>query len=123
MNVADFNVNFRRHFPQAPYCLDVQSTVAFGKPWTARIDIVKLDDWLHRQMGPYEKKGLSMREAIIKKFGKRAAAFVMHALTDKQDEKEKALIARQDEKERLRTLARKFAERIQKKKQNKNIST
>lgn len=57
MNVAYFQQNLRRHFPGAPYCLDTLCTMAArggGGADHARIDIIKLDDWLIGRHGEYE---------------------------------------------------------------------
>ncbi len=41
------------------------------------IDTIKLDDWLHKQVGDYEKEeGLSMKESLSKYYGEAAASFV-----------------------------------------------
>lgn len=36
------------------------------------IDILKFDEWLHKQIGDYEDEGMSMSEAIIKHYGNQA---------------------------------------------------
>ena len=36
------------------------------------IDILKFDEWLHKQIGDYEDDGMSMSEAIIKHYGNQA---------------------------------------------------
>lgn len=36
------------------------------------IDILKFDEWLHKQIGDYEDDGLSMSEAITKHYGQQA---------------------------------------------------
>jgi len=45
------------------------------------IDIIKFDDWLHKQIGNYEEKeGLSMKEVISKYYGGSAASFIQNIL-------------------------------------------
>lgn len=43
---------------------------------TFRVDVVKFDEWLHRQMGDYEDRGLSMAEAVEERYGKEAMDFL-----------------------------------------------
>lgn len=41
-----------------------------------RIDIVKFDEWLHRQVGDYEDRGMSMAEAVGVQYGREAMDFI-----------------------------------------------
>jgi hypothetical protein len=81
MTVCEFNLNFRKHFPQAPYCLDHLCTMAYGKTengtWRAHIDIIKLDNWLIRRHGKYTG---SMNTRVQKLFGDDAVAFIQQCL-------------------------------------------
>ena len=36
------------------------------------IDVVRFDDALHSRFGPYERRGLSMRDLVLEKFGRAA---------------------------------------------------
>jgi hypothetical protein len=84
MTVADFNVNLRRVMPDAPYCLDHTATFYAGRPWTAHLDILKLERWLIARHGAYRG---SMRDRIMELFGAEALAFVIDAIGPKKDEK------------------------------------
>ena len=47
------------------------------------IDLLKFDDWLHDQIGNYEKCGMNMQEAITANYGKDAACWVKLAISDR----------------------------------------
>lgn len=40
------------------------------------IDIVKLDERLHQEWGPYEERGQSMNDCILEHYGHDAAALI-----------------------------------------------
>lgn len=43
----------------------------------AKIDIIKFDDWLHKQFGEYEEKEkISMKQLIQREYGKKAVSFI-----------------------------------------------
>ena len=41
-----------------------------------KIDVLKFDDYLHREFGDYEKDGKSMNMIIEEKYGKEALEFI-----------------------------------------------
>ncbi len=45
-----------------------------------KIDVIKFDDWLHKKHGKYERKYLSMGEAITKYYSKEASDFIQSML-------------------------------------------
>lgn len=45
-----------------------------------QIDIVKFDDKLHRKLGDYEEKGLSMRDIIKKTYGDKGVKLIEQLL-------------------------------------------
>ena len=45
-----------------------------------QIDIVKFDDKLHRKLGDYEEKGLSMRDIIKKTYGDKGVKLIEELL-------------------------------------------
>ncbi len=49
------------------------------------IDIVVFDEWLHKQIGNYEDKGMNMTEAITKHYGKKANSLVDALMPEKED--------------------------------------
>lgn len=44
------------------------------------VDIMKFDDWLHRQYPNYEDEGKSMSDIILEKYGKEAHDFFNDAM-------------------------------------------
>ncbi len=53
--------------------IDNDLTIVTGF-WT--LDILRLDDWLHRHYGDYEDSGKSMKEFIKYKFGVQTAQLI-----------------------------------------------
>ena len=41
-----------------------------------KINIIMFDDWLHKQIGDYESRGLSMKDAIAREYGEQAELFI-----------------------------------------------
>lgn len=81
MSVAEFNRNLRKHFPGCPYCLDHALVYAHGQPWTAHLDIIKLDNWITGRHGAYEG---SMQDRVRVLFGEVAVAFIIDAIGPKE---------------------------------------
>jgi hypothetical protein len=81
MSVAEFNVTMPKLFYGVPYCLDHMSVLAHGKSpdgsWTAKLDVIKLDDWLIRRHGDYDG---SMRDRVRQLFGDAAVTFIENTL-------------------------------------------
>lgn len=65
---------FYRHFETGfGEFYDGLMTVLTG---TIRIDIVKFDEWLHRRVGDYERRGMSLSEAVETHYGREAMEFI-----------------------------------------------
>ena len=41
-----------------------------------KIDIIKFDDWLHNEIGNYEKSKMNMRETLTKHYSLSACKFI-----------------------------------------------
>lgn len=63
----------RTGFPPMKGFIDNELTVVTGY-WT--IDILRLDEWLHKHYGHYEDNGLSMMAIIKSKHGDFAAQLI-----------------------------------------------
>ncbi len=71
---AEVRRGFYRHFGTGfGDFYDGLMTVLAG---SIRIDIVKFDEWLHRQVGDYEERGMSMAEAVEAHYGREATDFI-----------------------------------------------
>lgn len=44
------------------------------------IDIIKFDKWLHKKHGNYEKQGMSMKDCIIKFYGKEGDEIISNMI-------------------------------------------
>jgi len=78
MNIQEFHKAMRDHFGiQNPGDYLEECLLPFR---VVTIDIIKFDDWLHEQVGNYEKEGMNMKEVIALKYGKLAATWVELAI-------------------------------------------
>lgn len=76
MMLTVFRREWHKRFPKLnpSQYMDILIWVATRK---VSIDVIKLDDWLHKQYGNYEEnRGLSMKELLAVEFGEQTAKFV-----------------------------------------------
>lgn len=75
LSIAEFRKGFRKHFPKldAGQFIDL---LMMDVP-LVHLDIIKLDEWMEKQFGPYEG---DMKSYLTDKFGPDTAAFVERAI-------------------------------------------
>jgi hypothetical protein len=74
--LSRFRRGMKTYFPACRECVvDLFLWVVFRE---VRLDVLLLDDWLHKVYGEYEtERNMSMEELICAEFGKDAAEFVL----------------------------------------------
>lgn len=70
-----FRKQFRKFFPKLNPS-EYQDVVIWQATRKVSIDVIKLDDWLHKEFGQYEDQGYSMRSILTIRLGKECADFV-----------------------------------------------
>jgi hypothetical protein len=85
MNINDQRVNAQQYFKgmheyfKLPIPGDYLDLSALK--WDdIQINIIKFDDWLHKQVGDYESHKMNMDEALVKHYGQEASDFIKRLL-------------------------------------------
>jgi len=79
MTIQEFHAGMKKHFPKITNRGEYLCNVSLMYK-LIRIDVMKLDDWLHQIHGEYEDEGLSMAELITREYGQKAHDFVLNLL-------------------------------------------
>jgi hypothetical protein len=75
ITLPEAHQKFRSFFPGLRFndFMDPALTLCTGEP---KIDLCKLDDYLHEQHGDYEVHDINMADVLAEKYGKDANTFI-----------------------------------------------
>jgi len=74
-SLKEFRGRFKKHFPELNpnQYLDL---LVWQINREVTVDIIKLDNWLHSKYGNYEKRNISMAQALTKFVSQEASDFI-----------------------------------------------
>jgi hypothetical protein len=75
MSLPQAHTLFRKYFPGLRLNDFMDPTITWISK-TPKIDLCKLDDFLHEKHGNYESRKLSMSQLLEKEYGKDAKTFI-----------------------------------------------